>query len=105
MADIGWRRRRGGRGNTASGQAGGGGGAPPPPPPPRLRLQHTFMPAGFTHNSSSQSKNPLTAITVSTATQRDQTAHVRRYSETDYQRATYSFPQAEGELAIVRSSV
>src|SRR5262245_66461268 len=41
-----------------------GGGVPPPPPPPTH-----FHASGrrFTHNSSGQSKNPLTAITVSTA--------------------------------------
>ena len=33
----------------------------------RIRFQHTFMPAGDTQIRSTQSKIPLTAITVSTA--------------------------------------
>ena len=62
MADIGWRRRRGSSPAAPTGARQRAGLTPPPPP------TH-FHASGrrFTHNSSSQSKNPLTAITVSTA--------------------------------------
>ena len=62
MADIGWRRRRGSSPAAPTGARQRAGLTPPPPP------TH-FHASGrrFTHNSSGQSKNPLTAITVSTA--------------------------------------
>src|SRR5205823_5649943 len=61
MADIGWRRRRGSSPAARTGARQRAGLTPPPP-------TH-FHASGrrFTHNSSGQSKNPLTAITVSTA--------------------------------------
>ena len=62
MADIGWRRRRGSSPAAPTGARQRAGLTPLPPP------TH-FHASGrrFTHNSSGQSKNPLTAITVSTA--------------------------------------
>src|SRR5438552_9770006 len=62
MADIGWRRRRGSSPAAPTGARQRAGLTPPPAP------TH-FHASGrrFTHNSSGQSKNPLTAITVSTA--------------------------------------
>ena len=57
MADIGWRRRRGSSPAAPTGARQRAGLTPPPPP------TH-FHASGrrFTHNSSGQSKNPLTAI-------------------------------------------
>ena len=63
MADIGWRRRRGSSSAARRGARQRAG----------LTLafaSNTLHASGrrFTHNSSGQSKNPLTAITVPTAT-------------------------------------
>src|SRR5438270_4882337 len=70
MADIGWRRRRGSSPAAPTGARQRAGLTPLPPP------TH-FHASGrrFTHNSSGQSKNPLTAITVSTA---ERTLHPAR---------------------------
>src|SRR5262245_64392599 len=46
------------------GARGRGCASPPPPPPTHFHASGRR----FTHNSSGQSKNPLTAITVPTAT-------------------------------------
>ena len=61
MADIGWRRRRGSSPAARTGARQRAGLTP---------ASASLHASGrrFTHNSSGQSKNPLTAITVSTAT-------------------------------------
>src|SRR5438270_5570424 len=73
MADIGWRRRRGSSPAAPTGARQRAGLTPLPPP------TH-FHASGrrFTHNSSGQSKNPLTAITVSTANPKRLTATANR---------------------------
>src|SRR5438067_2360917 len=73
MADIGWRRRRGSSPAARRGARQRAGLTAPPPP------TH-FHASGrrFTHNSSGQSKNPLTAITVSTATRTARVHHACR---------------------------
>src|SRR5215475_12030493 len=63
MEDLGWKRRRGGKPRSPKGRAAARG------LDARIRFQHPFMPAGDTQIRSTQSKIPLTAITVSTATE------------------------------------
>ena len=79
MADIGWRRRRGSSSAARRGARQRAG----------LTLafaSNTLHASGrrFIHNSSGQSKNPLTAITVSTAISEMSSQNIPFKGRTDF---------------------